>query len=81
MKQVQLSWGAATDNIGVTGYSVLREGIVVAMVTSTKWPDPAFSSGATYIYAVGGLDAAGNVSVLSNAVVVTFSGGTGGKKR
>ena len=81
MKQIQLSWGAATDNIGVTGYSVLRDGIVVAMVTSTKWSDPAFTSGATYSYAVVAYDAAGNVSVLSNAVVVTISGGTGGKKR
>src|SRR5262245_60657859 len=32
-----LSWGASTDNVGVTGYDVLRNGSVIATVTGTSY--------------------------------------------
>ncbi len=36
---VSLSWTASTDNVGVTGYDVLRNGAVVATSTATTYTD------------------------------------------
>ena len=79
-KQVQLSWLPATDNVGVTGYRVLRDGMVAATVTSPGWVDTLYVAGASRIYAVVALDAAGNISPSTNVVTVTLSG-SAGKKR
>jgi hypothetical protein len=78
-KQIDLSWNAATDNVGVIGYRVVRDGVVVALVVNTHWTDPSVLSGTTYTYYVVADDAAGNVSARSNSVSVTLSGGA--KKR
>jgi hypothetical protein len=40
-KQIDLSWNAATDNVGVIGYRVVRDGVVVALVVNTRWTDPS----------------------------------------
>ena len=80
-RQMQLSWQASSDNIGVAAYRVARNGIPIAEVQSTEWVDSAWGTGATYTYAVVALDAAGNTSPSSNVVTVTLpSGGGGGKK-
>lgn len=78
-KQVQLSWTAATDNVGVAGYKVIRDGTVVALSSGTRWTDTAWVAGATYTYAVAAFDTAGNVSGVSTSVKVTVPGA--GKKR
>ena len=39
LKQIELSWNAATDNIGVVGYSVVRNGAAVGKANSTRWTD------------------------------------------
>jgi chitodextrinase len=59
---VALSWSAASDNVGVAGYRVNRDGTQVAQVTGTSWTDTGRTAGATYVYAVVAFDAAGNVS-------------------
>ncbi len=68
---VDLRWTAATDNVGVAGYQVLRNGAVVASVTSTSHRDSGLAAGSTYRYAVRAFDAAGNVGPNSNEVSVT----------
>jgi chitodextrinase len=78
-KQIELSWSAATDNVGVIGYRVLRDGVVVAIVINTRWSDPSVNTGTTYTYHVVADDAAGNVSPRSNSVYASLS--SGGKKR
>jgi chitodextrinase len=63
---VSLSWGAATDDVGVTGYRVSRDGSVLGTVTSGSFTDSAVSNGATYTYSVSAVDAAGNVGPASS---------------
>ena len=72
--QVNLSWTASTDNVGVSGYQVFRNGVMVASVTSgTTYSDVGLSSGTLYQYTVDAYDAAGNVSVQSaSASATTF---------
>ena len=68
---VGLTWTAATDNIAVTGYDVLRDGVVVGSSTTTSFSDSGLTAGTTYGYAVRAKDAAGNLSALSSPVSVT----------
>src|SRR5213596_3733854 len=66
-----LSWGASTDNVGVTGYVVRRNGLQVATPATTSYADAGLSAGATYSYTVAARDAAGNISPDSTSVSVT----------
>jgi chitinase len=70
---VALSWGASTDNVGVTGYQVFRGTTLVTTVTGTSYTDTGLAASTTYSYTVKARDAAGNVSAASNAVSVTTS--------
>src|SRR6266542_420344 len=71
-----LAWNASTDNVGVTGYEVLRDTTVVATVTGTS-ATVSQSCATTATYRVRARDAAGNRSGLSNQVSAT-TGGCGG---
>ncbi|MBU5638694.1 hypothetical protein KOM00_18355 [Geomonas sp. Red69] len=73
ISSVALSWTAATDNVGVTGYDVYRDGVKLATVASTTYTDPAVTSATTYSYTVKAFDAAGNRSAFSTALSVTPS--------
>ncbi|MGW6934996.1 discoidin domain-containing protein [Lentzea sp. NPDC054927] len=68
---VSLQWTAATDNVGVTGYDVLRNGSVVGTPTGTTFTDTGLASGTQFTYTVRARDAAGNLGPASNAVQVT----------
>jgi hypothetical protein len=58
---VVISWDAATDNIGVTGYGVYRDGTLIAQVSGVSYRDTGLASG-TYNYTVDAVDSAGNRS-------------------
>jgi chitodextrinase len=66
---VSLSWSAATDNAGVTGYTVSRDGTAIATLTGTSYTDSGLAPG-SYGYSVVARDAAGNTSTPSNTVSV-----------
>ncbi|HUQ60227.1 discoidin domain-containing protein [Lentzea sp.] len=68
---VSLRWTAATDNVGVTGYEVLRGGSVVGTPTGTTFTDSGLASGTAFTYTVRARDAAGNLGPASNAVQAT----------
>jgi chitodextrinase len=65
---VSLSWTASIDNVGVSGYRLLRNGVVVKTVTGTSTTDKPRSR-STYTYTVVAYDAAGNTSAASNSVI------------
>lgn len=69
--QVILSWTASTDNVGVAGYKIYRNGTQIATTTSTSYTDSNLSPSTTYTYSVSAYDAAGNESAKSNTVTVT----------
>jgi fibronectin type 3 domain-containing protein len=72
-----LAWTASTDNVGVTGYTVLSGGTSVATVTGTSYAATGLSPSTTYTFQVKARDAAGNLSAASNTVTVTTTA-TGG---
>ena len=45
---VNLSWTASTDNIGVTGYNIFRNGTQVATSTTTSYTDSGLASNTAY---------------------------------
>lgn len=72
--QINLSWGASTDNVGVTGYNVYRGGVLANSTTDPVFFDNGLSPNTSYSYQVSAVDEAGNESALSTAVVaVTLS--------
>src|SRR6266480_1876352 len=68
---INLMWSASTDNVGVTGYIVKRNGVQVATPTATSYSDTGLSDATTYSYTVAARDAAGNVSPDSVSVSAT----------
>ncbi|MDD5165009.1 MAG: GDSL-type esterase/lipase family protein [Candidatus Pacebacteria bacterium] len=67
---VKLTWFASVDNVGITGYAILRNGQTIATAPSTSYTDNSVVPG-TYSYTVVASDAAGNLSAQSNTVSVT----------
>jgi chitodextrinase len=74
---VDLSWGASSDNLGVTGYRIQRSTnggafVVVKQVGAvTGYSDNTVAGSTSYTYRVQALDAAGNVSQASNSASAT----------
>jgi N-acetylmuramoyl-L-alanine amidase len=63
--QIDLAWAASTDDVGVTGYRVLRDGVQVAETARLTFTDTALTPATTYRYTVAARDAAGNWSMPS----------------
>ena len=68
---LSLSWGASSDNIGVTGYNVYLNGSRVGGSTTTAYTFGNLSCGTGYTVAVSAYDAAGNVSQLASLAAST----------
>jgi chitodextrinase len=64
--QITVTWKASTDNVGVTGYSVYRDGVLVGSVTTTFFTDTGLTPGIAYTYTVAATDHAGNTTVPSD---------------
>ena len=69
--EIQLNWDSSTDDTGVTGYDVRRDGQLIATTVSTGFLDTGLSASTGYEYSVSARDAAGNVSAPSTNVTVT----------
>src|SRR5262249_51471186 len=76
--QVNVSWTASTDNVGVNGYQILGNGSVMTQVggSMSSYSDNTVTANAAYSYVVKAFDAAGNYSNSSNAAQVTTPGNT-----
>lgn len=68
---ITLSWAASTDNIGVTGYKVYRDGTEIATTIDTAYQNTGLTAETTYSYTVSATDAAGNESPQSEAASAT----------
>jgi glucose/arabinose dehydrogenase/chitodextrinase len=69
--RIDLSWTASSDNVGVVGYRVFRDGTQIASPSATSYQDTGRTPGTSYSYRVSAVDAAGNGSALSQAVSAT----------
>jgi chitodextrinase len=81
--QINLSWTASSDNVGVTGYLVERcQGAgctsfaQIATSTGTTYNDTGLGANTSYSYRVRATDAAGNLSPYSNVASATTSADT-----
>jgi len=74
---VSLAWTASTDNVGVTGYDVFRDGALATTVTGASATVAGLTASTAYSFTVAARDAAGNSSARSAAIsVTTAAGGT-----
>jgi len=80
--QVDVSWSASTDNVGVTAYTVYRDGAPLTTVdgSTLSFLDTTVAPEMTYGYTVEAFDAAGNPSGQSSpdAQVTTPPAPSGG---
>ena len=79
--QINLTWTAATDNVGVTGYRVERcQGAGCATFAqvgtraATTFSDTGLTASTSYSYRVRATDAAGNIGAYSNMASATTRG-------
>ena len=78
---VSLSWHASTDNVGVTGYTVYRNGSSVGTTggaNNTSFTDTTVAPSTTYNYTVDAFDGAGNHSAQSSPPVQATTPAAGG---
>jgi hypothetical protein len=75
---VNISWSASTDNVGVTGYTLRRDGSPVTTTAATSYMDSGLTAATLYSYTVSAFDAAGNHSAQSGPASVTTSAGPQG---
>ena len=76
--QINLSWSASTDAVGVTGYKIERcQGAgcssftQIATTTATSYPNTGLQESTSYSYRVRATDAASNLSGYSNIAGAT----------
>jgi hypothetical protein len=81
--KVDLAWEASTDDIGVAGYTIYRDGGEIATIPAqTTFTDTTALPASTYAYEVDAFDAVGNHSARSaptqattpDATVITAAG-------
>ncbi|GLZ43729.1 fibronectin type III domain-containing protein [Actinokineospora sp. NBRC 105648] len=76
---VSLTWGASTDNVGVTGYEVYQGNALATTVPGTSATVTGLTPDTAYSFTVRALDAAGNRSQPSAAVSARTTPPAGGR--
>jgi chitodextrinase len=74
--RIDLAWTASTDNVGVTGYRIYRNGVQIGSSGTNAYSDLTAQPSTSYSYHVVAEDAAGNSSASSNTANVTTPGDT-----
>ena len=60
--QLFVGWDPSTDDVGVIGYEVLRDGVPIARVATTRMRDFGLPATREFCYSVRAIDGAGNRS-------------------
>jgi hypothetical protein len=81
--QINMSWAAASDNTGVRGYDLYRNGVLISTTDATTltYSDTNLVPAVNYVYTVDAFDAFGNHSAQSvsastttpNTAIYTFA--------
>ena len=72
--QIDVSWGASTDDLSLTGYRLFRDAIQIATTSLTTYSDTGLTASTTYTYAVEAYDWAFNISPTSVSISTTTLG-------
>jgi chitodextrinase len=70
--QIDLTWSASTDNLGVTGYNIYRDDVLVDTSPTNAYSDTGLAIGTEYEYEVSAFDAAANESARSDPDTATI---------
>ncbi len=70
-RNLTVSWTASTDNVGVSGYVVSRDGATLGTTTKTSFTDTTAPAATNVTYTVVAQDAAGNQSGPASLSVTT----------
>ena len=70
---VTVSWSPSSDDSGIAGYTVFREGVPISETTRTSFADTAIEPDRTYCYSVQATDILDKTSPLSNEVCTRTS--------
>jgi hypothetical protein len=73
-QRINISWTASTDNVGVTGYKVFRNGGYVGSSATTSYSDGGLAPNTGYTYTVSAYDAQSNESAQSTGAGATTPG-------
>ncbi|MBP6964839.1 MAG: N-acetylmuramoyl-L-alanine amidase [Armatimonadetes bacterium] len=65
LNQVNISWNASTDNVGVIGYKLFRDGVQIADQPGRTFQDAGRAANTQYCYTVLAYDAVNNQSAQS----------------
>ena len=68
---VTINWNASSDNIGVSGYDLLRNGSSAGTTSATTGTFASLTCGTSYTFGVDAFDATGNKSTASTIVAST----------
>ncbi len=63
--QINIFWTTPPDNVGVAGYKVYRDGVLVGSPTMTNYSDTGLTALTAYSYTVSACDMTGNCSAWS----------------
>ncbi len=69
--EVDLGWGASASSIGVSGYTIYRDGAPIGTATDLTFQDRSVAPATTYAYTVRAYDAAGGRSDSSATITAT----------
>jgi len=70
---IDLSWTASTDDVGIEGYNIYRDGVYLKSITTTLASDTGLNSGTQYCYTISAYDAEGNESGQSGQACETVN--------
>ncbi len=69
--QIDIVWGASTDDTVVVGYRIFRDAVLLATTTQTNYTDTGLTPSTTYSYTVDAFDFSSNFSSTSLPVATT----------
>lgn len=70
---VSLAWTASSDDTGVEGYRLRRDGMVIATTTQTVFRDTGRLPATAYLYELEAFDVAGNTSPRASISATTLA--------
>lgn len=71
--QITATWTASTDNLGVTGYKVYRNGTLVGSPVGASFPDSGLAANTLYTYTVAATDGQNDSAQCAEVTRYTLS--------
>jgi hypothetical protein len=75
--EIDLVWNASTDNVGVAGYRVYRDGVLVRTTAATSVADTGLAPSTGYSYTIAAFDYANNASAETAPPLMVSTTGPG----